>query len=153
MNLLLDYFHRHCVKLRGIKHKRRACCELKWGNLFLILRFLPPSNEVCGKVMFLHASVILFTGGHTPHPTMHSPHHVHPLPCMHTSHHTPPPCMPLLATHAPPCHACPSLPHTPPLPLDAVNEREVRILLECILVLFIFVLHIRLCFMKVKRKY
>ena len=25
--------------------------------------FLPPANEVWGKVMFLHLSVILFTGG------------------------------------------------------------------------------------------
>ena len=26
--------------------------------------FLPPANEVWGKVIFLHLSVILFTGGH-----------------------------------------------------------------------------------------
>ena len=26
-------------------------------------RFLPPANEVWGKVIFLHLSVILFTGG------------------------------------------------------------------------------------------
>ena len=29
-----------------------------------LVLFLPPTNEVCGKIMFLHLSVILFTGGH-----------------------------------------------------------------------------------------
>ena len=29
---------------------------------------LPPANEVCGKVMFLQVSVILFTGGGVPSP-------------------------------------------------------------------------------------
>ena len=68
--------------------------------------------EVCGKVMFLQASVILFLGG-------------------------------MQAMHACPCHACPPprhachLPHTHPD--DMVNERVVRILLECILVVFTFV--------------
>ena len=73
-----------------------------------------------------------------------SPPHTHPLPC------TPP------ATHAPVCHACPhpvhpsaihappympsathARTHPPPLPIThaMVNERAVRILLECILLL------------------
>ena len=62
--------------------------------------FLPPANEVCGEVMFLHASAILFTWGwgvratHAPRhacpPAMHPPRHTCPLP------HMPPPC------HAPP---------------------------------------------------
>ena len=33
--------------------------------------FLPPADEVWGKVMFLHLSVILFTGGGGWLPTMH----------------------------------------------------------------------------------
>ena len=31
---------------------------------------IPPANEVWGKVMFIHRSVILFTGGCTPPPEM-----------------------------------------------------------------------------------
>ena len=70
---------------------------------------------------------------HSPLPWM-PPCHTCPLPCtpphmpptMHgpTSHvpATPP------ATHVPHCHA------RPPILRDAVNERAVRILLECILV-------------------
>ena len=53
--------------------------------------FLPPANEVLGKVIFLHLSVILFTGevppvpeaGNPPHRTRDTPHgtmHTHPLP-------------------------------------------------------------------------
>ena len=64
--------------------------------------FLLPAN--CGKVMFLHASVVLFTGRLlcTPRPRMPPPCHAHPPP--HHHHH------------------------------DMVNEQAVRILLECILV-------------------
>ena len=32
-------------------------------NLFYFMQFLPPANEVWGKVIFLHQFVILFTGG------------------------------------------------------------------------------------------
>ena len=80
----------------------------------------------CGKVMFLHLSVILSTRG-----DMHDMHA--PWACMPPSTQTPQACMP------------PSLPtsqgmHVPwacmPLPQqilrDVVNERAVRILLECI---------------------
>ena len=39
--------------------------------------FLPPANEVWGKVIFLHLSLILFTGGSTPQqvspPTRYTP--------------------------------------------------------------------------------
>ena len=56
------------------------------GNRLHIIEFLPPANEVCGKVMFLHASVRGATLPQTPHPH------------------------------------------------DMVNERAVRILLECIFV-------------------
>ena len=60
-----------------------------------------------------------------------SPCHTHPLPCRH---------LPTPAMHAPChtslCHAhLPPLPRMPPMTLwHAVNERSVRILLECILV-------------------
>ena len=59
---------------------------------------LPPANEVCGKVMFLHASVILSTGEggvramhapyHTRTPLCHAclPCHARPLPCMPLPH-------------------------------------------------------------------
>ena len=76
----------------------------------------------CGKVMFLHLSV------------SHSVHrgrawHAHPAT------HTPLPCLPPCHT-CPTSHACPPATHAP-LPMTsrhAVNERAVRILLECILV-------------------
>ena len=75
------------------------------GSQTFELYLLPPASEVCGKVMFLHASVILSMGGEDMRamhalpamhaPTTHAPHHTHtPLPC------TPP------AMHAP-CHTCP----------------------------------------------
>ena len=46
----------------------------------LMLLFLPPANEVWGKVMFLHLSVILFTGGVSArlHAGMHTPSGRHP---------------------------------------------------------------------------
>ena len=81
---------------------------------------LPPTTKL-GKVMFLHLSVILFTGGHMCHarpPAMHSPCHASPLP-----HMPPPSCtLPCPLPHMPPtthplhvpCHACPPLPHMPP---------------------------------------
>ena len=95
-------------------------------------------NEVVAKVMFLHLSVILFTGGsasvhagipppspeaRTPLPrSTHPPGSTHPhLP---GSTHPHPPG----STHPPPGSR---LRHT-------VNERPVRILLECILVLSAF---------------
>ena len=108
------------------------------------LGYLPPANKVCGKVMFLHVSVILFTRGDVH--GMYAPLPRAPLPHMHPVMHAPPAihdpcytCPPSPVTHAP-CHTCPP-PCTPPWqhgppPNDMVNERAVRILLECILVLF-----------------
>ena len=73
---------------------------------------LPPANEAWGKVIFLHLSVILFTGG--------VPGQVHP-PGRNTS----------LGRYTPPGRYT-------PIPISAcwhtVNKRAVRILLECILV-------------------
>ena len=41
--------------------------QRKWATYLFctIVDLLPPANEVCGKVIFLHLSVILFTGGST----------------------------------------------------------------------------------------
>ena len=46
--------HRYCT---FISQTLFGCSEL------LLCRSLPPANEVWGKVIFLHLSVILFTGG------------------------------------------------------------------------------------------
>ena len=75
--------------------------------------------QVCGKVMFLHESVILSRGGRTCHthllqympPAMHTPCHTH-TPVIH-----------------PPCHACPPATHAP----IAIWSMS-RFLLECIIV-------------------
>ena len=37
------------------------------------MRYLPPANDVWGKVIFLHLSVVLFTGGRG-YPSMHLVH-------------------------------------------------------------------------------
>ena len=84
---------------------------------FQTTSLLPPANKVCGKVMFLHVSVILSTGG---------------VGSMRDKGA----CVAGRGVHggggcACPCHACP-LPHTPNC--HAVNERAIRILLDCILV-------------------
>ena len=79
----------------------RSCYDL---NLLLTpIYLLPPTNKVCSKVMFLHASVILSTVGG--------------VACMPPATHTPLPCMPPPATHAtPPPWMPPSRtqPHQPP---------------------------------------
>ena len=41
----------------------RSCCLRHLGNFHYLILFLPPANQVWGKVMFLHMSVILFTWG------------------------------------------------------------------------------------------
>ena len=109
--------------------------------------FVTAHKRSCGKVMFLHLSVshsVHGVGACVPHT---HPCHACPLACTPPSTYAPLACT-APATHAPslpcmpPCHAC-SLPctlpcHACPLPCmpprHAVNERAVRILLECILV-------------------
>ena len=81
--------------------------------------FLLPANEVWDKVMFLHLSVILFTGGPpTPPrmqpPVMQTPWNAHPPGCR----------------HSPGCRCPPPTQDT----WDIVNKRAVHFLLECILV-------------------
>ena len=77
--------------------------------------------------MFLHAAVILSNWGGGVRATHAS------LPCMPPATYFTP------ATHSP-CHAWPPAMHTPTThgPHDMVSERVVRILLECILVIYSF---------------
>ena len=113
-------------------------------------KFLPPANEVWGKVIFLHQFVILFTGGSscTPPGTRYTPppSQVHPLgPGTPPWDQVPPrPGTPPRTRYTPGTRYPPG-PGTPPLgpgtllvsPLrDTVNVRVVRILLECNLVFF-----------------
>ena len=78
-------------------------------------------NEVVAKVIFLHLSLILFTGGY--------------LTSRHPPEQTPPD-----TRHLPPDQTrTPRAKYTPPGSSrlrNMVNERPVRILLECILVTF-----------------
>ena len=86
-------------------------------------------NSSCGKVMFLHLSVILFTGGSVWSDT---PRARHP-PGRHPLGRYPPWADPPRQTHPPPWQTHPLGSHTPARwkrPL----QRTVRILLECILV-------------------
>ena len=93
---------------------------------------LPPSNEVWGKVIFLHLFVILFTGGgvpdqvHTPGPG------THPSPRDQVHPHLGPGTPPQDQVHPP----GPGTPH--PDQGDTVYVQAVRILLECILVTLFF---------------
>ena len=81
---------------------------------------LPPTNEVWGKVIFLHPFVPLFTGGGLPQCTL--------------GYHPNPP-----RDHAPPRPCTPPSPGpcTPPTPPaqsmlgDTVNAQAVCIVLEC----------------------
>ena len=66
---------------------------------YMVLLFLPPANEVWGKVMFLHLSVILFTGeccvfqhatGGGGVVSASGPGGVHPQGHTHTPGQTPP---------------------------------------------------------------
>ena len=92
--------------------------------------FVTGRNEVVAKVIFLHLFVILFTGGvsasvhaRIPHPPgADTPRSRHPQ-----------------SRHPPGADTPPPREQTPPPPRSrlrhTVNERPVRILLECILVL------------------
>ena len=113
-------------------------------SCFILLTFLPPANEVWGKVMFLHLCVILFTGGSTQHPHRQTPLDADPPGCRPPSRCRSPGCTPPWQTSP---DADPPDADTAPLgrstrqtphPLDAdpsgyVNKQAVLILLECIL--------------------
>ena len=120
-------------------------------------------NEVVAKVIFLHLFVILFTGGgsgipactdppeqtppqsgppqeqtppgvETPHPLEQTPLGADTPPSRHPPSRHPP------SRHPPRADNPPAAETTPPPSRsrlrDTVNERPVRILLECILVFF-----------------
>ena len=123
-----------------------------YDELIFPVNFVTGRNEVVAKVKFLHLFVILLTGGVVevshkalrqmpppPDQAHHPPDQAHPpgpdTPPDHT--HTPPD-----QTHPPPL---PEQAHYPPPPREADSgmrsyERQVRILLECILVLSGFTL-------------
>ena len=71
-------------------------CRRLNSSLHMAL-FLPPANEVWGKVIFLHLSVILFTGGSVPGqvhpqagtPPAGNPGQVHPSGQVHPPAGTP----------------------------------------------------------------
>ena len=88
--------------------------------------FLTSANEVWGKVIFLHLSVILFTGGSA---SVHSG--------ISTQEQTPPPPGPGTprSRRSPPLRADPSMQC---MLGDTVNKRAVCILLECNLVGSVF---------------
>ena len=91
-------------------------------------------NEVVAKVIFLHLFVILFTGGGAPVGRT-PPARGEPSPAREN---TPPHPTPLLPGVHPPRQGEPPRDQTPPPGSrlqHTVNERPVRILLECILVL------------------
>ena len=80
----------------------------------LKLILLPPANEVWGKVIFLHPSVILFTGGSTlagtplagtPPKHVHTPLRQVPPAGTHPTWQVPPAGTPSLAGTPPAVHA------------------------------------------------
>ena len=101
-------------------HRRIAASGV---NSYLLL--FPPANEVWGKVIFLHLSVILFTGGGVPGQVSPLTRHK-PLPpgTRHTARDQAHPPGDQVHTHLP--EQC--------MLGDMGNKWAVRILLECILV-------------------
>ena len=121
----------------------------KLTSNLLLDALLPPTNEVWGKVIFLHLSVILFTGGGVPGQVplwdqVHPHDQVHPLgPGTPSPWDQVPPGTryPLpLGPGTPPGTRYINPPQTRYIPRelcmlgDTGNMRPVRILLECILV-------------------
>ena len=121
--------------LHALKHKIHI--DVHREAKFLIpskqYEFLPPTNEVWGKVKFLHLSVILFTGGSTwagSPPGRYTPWQVHPLAG------TPPGRYPLAGTPPWQVHPLAGTPPagTPPNACWDTVKQAVHILLECILI-------------------
>ena len=102
------------------------CCH--WINLHsfncfspFMQEYLPPATKLGGKVMFLHVSVILFTGGGCLPQSM-----LGCTPRRTPPRETPPGRPPQEDTRNPPLEQC--------MLGDTGNKRAVYILLECILV-------------------
>ena len=125
--------------LRPIYAERKRKCKGKCSLVFVM--YYRPQRS-CGKVMFLHLSVILFTGGrgcsvhagiHTPlvrHPPGQTPWTEHPSLGWHPRQ------TPLAWADNPTWAGTPIDRPSPPLPASRwLLLRTVRILLECILVL------------------
>ena len=107
------------VYLSAIKRENKGHLEkeLLSYSLFLLVHCLfTGRNEVVAKVIFLHLSVILFTGGGSA--SVHAGIPPGPDPPSGTPPSTPPS----------------GTPSPESRPRHTVNERPVRILLECILV-------------------
>ena len=92
-----------------------SCRTIVSPTLINVIQYLPPANEVWAKVIFLHLSVILFTGGPASVHAGMPPTEQIPRWSRHPPEQTPPP--PVQCT-----------------PRDTGNKRAVRILLECNLV-------------------
>ena len=118
--------------------------------------FVTGSNEVVAKVIFLHLSVILFTGGclpqcmlgyHTPPrsrqtPPEQTPPQADTPPSRHPPEQTPPRSRHPSRADTPLGQTPPPIRHPPGSRLQhTVNERPVRILLE-----FILVVHRSTCY-------
>ena len=127
------------------------------GCLLFRISFLPPANEVWGKVIFLHLFVILFTGGEVPDPprTRYTPGSRHTPRTRYTPQGpgappradtplgpgTPPQrpgTPPAWSRHTPGTRYTPQDQVHPPVQSmlgDMVNTQAVCILLECNLVI------------------
>ena len=100
----------------NIRGNERTCHFPSWRMPSFVYCY-HPQNEVWGKVIFLHLSVILFTGGSAP---LHAG--IHPPPGADT---------PQDQRQAPPRSRSPPVQY---MLGDTGNKRAVRILLECNLV-------------------
>ena len=92
--------------------------------------FLPPANEILGKVMFLPMSLILFTRGDGV--SQHAKRKTH------LSAETPPQADTNLRRHPPRADTLLGRHHLCQILWDMVNKRAVHILLECNLLLGLF---------------
>ena len=103
--------------------------------------FTPPANEVWGKVIFLHLSVILFRGAYLGRYPLgrYTPQQVTPWAGTHTpGRYTPLAGTPPRQVH-PPGRYTPLGSYTPSNACwDTVNKQAVCILLECIFVVKLF---------------
>ena len=74
-------FKKYETIIRTIKHCSHTLTPNEPSSETFTAYYLPPANKVWGKVIFLHLSVILFTGGSTWAGTprqVHSPWQVYP---------------------------------------------------------------------------
>ena len=113
-------------------------------TITIALNIFTGCNEVVAKVMFLPVSVILLTWGALPQCVLgyHSPGADTPAEQTPPNSRQPPEQTPPIANTPPAADTIPTPPRSRDQPpgsrlWNMVNERPVRILLECILVLFI----------------